>query len=201
MPLDMQYYRSVLEKERQRLLKKREGAEGMGKHESLQDSTQELSLYDNHPADLASEIYERSKDLALHAHELARYKEINAALAKINRGEYGSCENCGQDIDPARLDQIPETPLCLDCRERKEFWVDVSARPLEEDALRQPFGRSFKDKSSYTAYDGEDAWQDVARYNKLPHVHYEDVGEDDETIGYVEDTDKISNEDYRKQLE
>ncbi len=199
MPLDMQYYRSILEKERARFVKKM--PEGMGKHESLKDSTQELSLYDNHPADVASENYERSKDLALHAHELARYKAINAALKKIAEGQYGRCENCGEDIDPARLRQIPEAPLCLDCRGKKEFWEDVSARPIEEDALRQPFGRSFRDRGSFTAYDGEDTWQDVAQYNKLPHVHYEDVGEDDETIGNVEDTDKISNEDYRKQLE
>jgi hypothetical protein len=34
----------------------------------------------------------------------------------------------------------------------------------------------------------------------LPHVYYEEVGEDDETIGYVEDTDRISNTDYKKQL-
>lgn len=201
MALDVQYCRRLLEKERDRLVKKMWGEEGMGKHQSLKDSTQELSMYDNHPADLASENFERSKDLALHAHELKRYKEINAALNKISKGEYGHCDHCGRDIDPARLQQIPETPYCLDCRERRDFWVDVSARPLEEDALRQPFGRSFKDKSSYTGYDGEDAWQDVALYNKLPHVYYEDVGEDDETIGNVEETDKLSNDDYRKQLE
>ncbi len=201
MPLDAEFYRGLLTAERDRLKHKMPGAEGMEKHESLKESTQELSAYDNHPADLGSENYERSKDLALHEHELTRFKRLNAALEKIDRGEYGRCEECHLEMDPARLRQIPEAPLCLRCQEKKEFWQDVSSRPLEEDALRPPFGRSFKDGSDYAAYDGEDTWQDVARYNKLPHVHYEDVGEDDETIGNVEDTDRLSNEDYRKQLE
>lgn len=74
-------------------------------------------------------------------------------------------------------------------------------RLLEEEALGSPYRASFRDRADNTGYDGEDAWQDVARYNKLPHVHYEDVGEDDETIGSVEDTDKLSNEDMKKQLE
>lgn len=197
--MNAEEYRLLLEQERDRLKKKMTGAEGMEKHENLKDSTQELSLYDNHPADLGSENYERGKDLALHEHDLIRYRRINAALEKINRGEYGRCEECQEDIDPARLRQLPEAPLCLSCQEREEYRVDVRNRPLEEEAMGPPYGSSFKDKADYTGYDGEDAWQDVSQYNKLPHVHYEDVGDDDED--QVEETDKLSNEDLKKQLE
>lgn len=124
-------YRRLLEAERKRLLEKMPGAEGLGKHESLQESTGELSLYDNHPADVASENYERGKDLALHQHELARYRRVNRALEKIRQGEYGRCESCGEDMDPARLRQIPEAPYCLSCQEKEEFRRNVRERPLE----------------------------------------------------------------------
>jgi DnaK suppressor protein len=194
-------YRRLLAEERDRLQKKLSRAEGLGRHENLKDSTQELSLYDNHPADLGSENFERGKDLALHEHELLRYRKVLAALERIGTGEYGRCESCGEEIDPARLRQLPEAALCLACQEREEQQTLTRGRPLEEEARPSPYGPSFKDRDDYTGYDGEDAWQDVARYNKLPHVHYEDVGEDEDTIGSVEDTDRLSNEDLRKQLE
>jgi len=190
-----------LEGERDRLEKKLSRAEGLGKHESLKDSTQELSLYDNHPADLGSENFERGKDLALHEHELLRYRRVLAALDRIRQGEYGRCGACGEEIDPARLRQLPEAALCLSCREEAEQRSEARGRPLEEAGQQAPYGSSCKDREDYTGYDGEDAWQAVARYNKLPHVHYEDVGEDEDSIGSVEDTDRLSNEDLRKQLE
>jgi hypothetical protein len=41
----------------------------------------------------------------------------------------------------------------------------------------------------------------VATYNKLSHVYYEETAdESDETIGAVEDTDRISNQEYEDQL-
>lgn len=201
MSKDINYFRNKLEKERDSFLNKMKLAEGMQKHESLKDSTQELSLYDNHPADLASENFERSKDLALHSKELQQYEHVKKALEKIDMGGFGTCEGCGTRIDPARLEEVPETRYCLRCKEMEERRVEVRSRPLEEEVLSPPFSRSFKDNADYVAYDGEDAWQDVAKFNKLPHVYYEDVEEDDETIGNVEDTDNLSNEDYRKQLE
>lgn len=67
--------------------------------------------------------------------------------------------------------------------------------------LQSPFARSYMGDKDYTGYDGEDAWQDVDQYNKLPHVfERETAAESDETIGAVEDTDRISNREYRDQL-
>lgn len=61
---------------------------------------------------------ERTADEALESlghsaeSEIAR---IDAALARIADGEYGSCAKCGADIAPARLALLPETPLCAAC--------------------------------------------------------------------------------------
>ena len=199
MALDKNHFSNKLLQEKERLNKKMSQSEGLGRHENLKESTQELSLYDNHPADMGTENYERSKDLALHDHEMRKYRAIELALEKIEAGDYGLCEGCRQGIDPARLEEIPETRFCLKCKEREEMLTAVRERPLEEDTIKPPFPRS-KDPD-YTLYDREDAWQDVARFNRLHHVHYEDVGEDEESRGNVEETDKLSNEDYRKQLE
>ncbi len=44
--------------------------------------------------------------------EIAR---IRAALKRIREGEYGFCARCGDEIAPARLDVVPEAPLCTAC--------------------------------------------------------------------------------------
>jgi RNA polymerase-binding transcription factor DksA len=46
--------------------------------------------------------------------------EINEALRRIHRGEYGVCEMCGKPIARARLEAIPVARLCLSCKEKEE---------------------------------------------------------------------------------
>ena len=45
----------------------------------------------------------------------ARMRRINAALARLDEGEYGFCTDCGDDIARARLDIDPAVALCLSC--------------------------------------------------------------------------------------
>lgn len=40
---------------------------------------------------------------------------IEAALARIERGEYGTCVVCGDPISEERLDVLPQTPKCRNC--------------------------------------------------------------------------------------
>ena len=41
--------------------------------------------------------------------------EVVEALRRLDRGEYGVCESCGEPIAPARLDALPATPTCIEC--------------------------------------------------------------------------------------
>ena len=45
----------------------------------------------------------------------AEIKAINAALQRIEKGEYGDCVACGAEILPERLDLLPFAPLCRKC--------------------------------------------------------------------------------------
>ena len=42
-------------------------------------------------------------------------RRIEAALARIEAGDYGYCLSCGEDIEPKRLTLDPATPVCIDC--------------------------------------------------------------------------------------
>jgi DnaK suppressor protein len=44
-----------------------------------------------------------------------RLSQINAALQRIERGDYGICVKCGKEIDPNRLDADPAALTCMDC--------------------------------------------------------------------------------------
>ncbi|MBS4023503.1 MAG: TraR/DksA C4-type zinc finger protein [Dethiobacter sp.] len=150
-------HRLQLEKIKSDLLAQTEPAEGIHKHESLREATQELSMVDNHPADTASENYERSKDISLHEKNLLILKRVHEALEKIEQGEYGVCENCGRVIPEERLDAVPYTEFCVECKRGAEGIVHDYPRPVEELSLMSPFARSFMDEKDYTGYDGEDA--------------------------------------------
>ncbi len=84
------------------------------------DRANELSSYEDHPADLASETFEREKDLAIgESVQHTLYKVINA-LEKIERGTFGRCDACGRPIKKARLKALPFATLCLECQDRLE---------------------------------------------------------------------------------
>jgi len=42
-------------------------------------------------------------------------QKIDAALERIEAGEYGYCVTCGEEIPKARLDFDPAVPSCVDC--------------------------------------------------------------------------------------
>lgn len=47
-------------------------------------------------------------------------REIDAALQRINDGNYGECERCEEPINPRRLDADPTARLCIDCASASE---------------------------------------------------------------------------------
>ena len=49
---------------------------------------------------------------ALGQQEQAEVRRIDAALARLDEGEYGFCVTCGEEIAEARLDLLPATPFC-----------------------------------------------------------------------------------------
>ncbi|WP_123039881.1 TraR/DksA C4-type zinc finger protein [Cohnella candidum] len=125
------------------------------------DSIDELSAYDNHPGDLGTETFERGKDLALLERDAFRLERVEAALERMDTGEYGRCKECGAFIPPERLEALPTADRCVEHEPRQNT---SARRPVEEQFLQPPFGRTSLDATEYTGFDGEDAWQIVASW-------------------------------------
>ena len=45
---------------------------------------------------------------------------MEAALERLDNGTYGTCEVCGELIAIERLEALPETRMCLECRREAE---------------------------------------------------------------------------------
>lgn len=161
----LDYFAHKLKEIKQSLLEEI-GREGMGKHTSLRESIQELSLIDNHPADVGSELFERSKDLSLHEKRLKNLQEVNDALSRIKEGSYGLCARCGQEIEMERLEALPQALYCFTCKSLLEDLAGEDSkfqRPVEEENLYPPFRQKLTGESD-SGISGDDTWQQVARY-------------------------------------
>jgi DnaK suppressor protein len=80
----------------------------------------ELSALDNHPGDAASELHDEEVDETTELfldEEEQRIAEARQALAD---GSYGTCTDCGQPIQPERLQAAPEVVRCISCQRHFE---------------------------------------------------------------------------------
>lgn len=69
-------------------------------------------------ADFAEQVTEAENDEVLQqlrAESEQELRDVNLALDKIKRGEYGRCENCNQSIQSARLQALPYARHCINC--------------------------------------------------------------------------------------
>ncbi|MBN1286827.1 MAG: TraR/DksA C4-type zinc finger protein [Anaerolineae bacterium] len=77
--------------------------------------------YETHQADAATRAFDQAADLALRNNTAKMLREVEDALARFDKGNYGVCQGCGDKIDIARLEAIPHTGLCLRCAETRDF--------------------------------------------------------------------------------
>ena len=113
--MDAEHARQLIVSERERIegLIRERGAEGIGT-ESERDNTSELSGLDQHQGDIGTETFEREKDFSLLEQLEAEIGDLDAALRKIDDGTYGTCEVCGREIEPERLEAMPGTRTCIE---------------------------------------------------------------------------------------
>jgi DnaK suppressor protein len=69
-------------------------------------------------ADAAAVTAERTEVLGLVDSLKSQLDSVDRALAHIEAGTYGICDNCGNEIDPARLEFRPESVLCVNCKNK-----------------------------------------------------------------------------------
>lgn len=76
--------------------------------------------YGNHLADSAGQVFERELDAAMERNVDMLLAEVDRALEKFAEGNYGVCDNCGQEIPFERLKRFPQAAHCVKCKSELE---------------------------------------------------------------------------------
>ena len=208
--LDIKHFRGLLKKQLRdidhtiQMMKDNKDAE--------QDkySPTELSNYDNHPAELGTELFQVELNSALKVHEEHLLQDIKDAIKRIDDNKFGKCAFCGKDIGTERLEIIPYARLCIQCEEDKAVTPVVlsNSRPVEELVLDAPLGRKYLNKREDDEHEGMDQFNDLMKYGSADspqdlggyHDYEEYYTNEIDRQGIVDDMDRISNEEYKKQL-
>ena len=66
--------------------------------------------------DMSANAYSRDMLFNLSEAQRQRIRDIEAALERIDQGEYGVCMQCGETIAPRRLEVRPFSRYCIDCK-------------------------------------------------------------------------------------
>ena len=105
-------FQELLEGRREEILgtarKSREGGLGL----DVDDLPDEM--------DLASSEQNKAVEFRIRGREKLLLAKVEAALLRIEDGNFGLCEDCGEEIGPQRLKARPVTTLCIDCKEAQE---------------------------------------------------------------------------------
>lgn len=173
-------------------------------------SPTELSNYDNHPAEMATELFQVELNSALKVHEEKILQEVKDAIGRIERGTYGTCAHCGTQIAAQRLEVLPYASLCARCADEagNEPARQHKGRPNEEKVLDAPFGRKYLNKQEDDEHEGMDQLKDLMKYGSSDspqdlsgYYDYEEYYTNEvDKQGIVDDMDQLSNEDYKRQL-
>jgi DnaK suppressor protein len=110
--LQLKKFKTLLTEKRDEIVKK-----------AKQTLEEDMSLDSNDlpdEMDLASSEYLQSFTFRLRGREKAFLEKITKALAKIDDGTFGTCEECSEEISVKRLEARPETTLCIRCKEDQE---------------------------------------------------------------------------------
>lgn len=106
---ELNYFKEILEDRKKQILKNIHGVND----EINQLGACELNDEGDHAAHSNSTMVER----VIGEQQQQELRDIDAALAKIASGEYGTCDMCGVDIGFQRLKVKPHAIYCIDCRE------------------------------------------------------------------------------------
>lgn len=104
-----------LEMARERLLAKRQ--ELLSIAEASRESRKPVELDQSRVGRLSrmDALQDQAMALEMERRREIEIRRIEAALGRVESGEYGYCLTCGEEIEPKRLELDPATPTCIDC--------------------------------------------------------------------------------------
>src|SRR6056297_3709065 len=112
--------KEILDKIKKDLLKRKkqieEDLKNFGRESNGNKSEVRIPEYGDKPDENAQEISEYTTNLATDSVLEKTLRDIDKALERIEKGEYGKCKYCGQAINEKRLLARPVASACVECK-------------------------------------------------------------------------------------
>ncbi len=114
----LEMFREILLKEKNKILNK--ATKKRSRNKGMKQVTELFSERTSDLIDIAREVSTLEMGLSLEEYVADHLAEIDEALAKIDRGTYGICEECGKPISLERLEILPTATKCVECKKKAE---------------------------------------------------------------------------------
>ena len=115
--LDLPKFRTLLEQQRDEL---KDELARLQDETANPDGDNEGMGVSNHPADNATEMFTRERNLAVSSDLEQELEEVEHALARIEDGTYGTCSVDGEPISIERLEARPSATMCIEHQREQE---------------------------------------------------------------------------------
>lgn len=109
---DLNDFKKVLKRKRAMLMEADKSLE--------QDIKKEADIRHGDEADIAESSYEQEMAFYLKTRGQDELRQIDEALERIEKGEYGACDECGGEIPRKRLEVQPYSLHCVECQDKME---------------------------------------------------------------------------------
>jgi RNA polymerase-binding transcription factor len=109
-PLDLKKYKEILEKKRDEIL-----AATPARTPATEPGSKSGDWIDQ--SSMENDVHVRLK-LKQTDHKL--FRAIEDAIHRVDQGTYGICQDCENEIAPARLEAVPWTRVCIECKSKQD---------------------------------------------------------------------------------
>jgi DnaK suppressor protein len=117
----LSHYKDIILEKREELIKQLDHFKSTGLNSSVKDTSGDHSAYAFHMADQGTDTMDREQQYMFASREGNFLYHLDRALERIEKGEYGNCIGCENEINPERLEAVPHARLCIDCKSREEL--------------------------------------------------------------------------------
>jgi len=117
---NLKYFKELILKKKNELSEELGYLENSSMSTTTKDQTGDLSSYSFHMADQGSDTMERELAFSFASREVRYLHHLNEALDRIEKGTYGKCRTCKEEINKKRLEAVPHATQCIKCKNSEE---------------------------------------------------------------------------------
>ena len=117
----LEHYKKIILAKRQELVEQLDKLKNSGLNTAVRDGSGDHSSYTLHMADQGTDTMEREKQYMFASREQNFLYHLDLALERIEKGDFGICISCGNEIGAARLEAVPHVRLCINCKSKEEL--------------------------------------------------------------------------------